>query len=115
MTIDYLLEHPLVLLLALAAVVLGVGRLTRVITYDSYPPAMWLRSKWITLMKGNGWGKLADCFWCASPWVMAVALGWFFLTPLQPWLLWSWWIFWGWLSLAYVAAIILARDEPAAE
>lgn len=116
MTISTLIDHPLLLLLAVLVVVFGAGRLTRVLTYDLYPPTIALRSWWIgKVTKGNGWAKLADCFWCASPWVTAIAIGTFFLTPLQPWILWTWWIFWGWLALAYVAAIVLARDEPAVE
>lgn len=114
MTISYLLDHPLVLLLAILVVVFGAGRLTRVITYDAYPPSIAFRSWWINkVARGGGWGKLADCFWCMSPWITAFAIGTFFLTPLVAWVLWAWWIFWGWLALAYVAAIVLARDEPA--
>lgn len=116
MTIPFLIDHPLILLLAVLVLVLGVARLTRVITYDQYPPTIAFRSWWIRrVTKGNGWGKLADCWWCAAPWVMAPAIGVFFLTPLQPWILWTWWIGLSWLSLAYVASMVIARDEPADE
>lgn len=116
MTVAFALDHPFFLVLAVLVVIFGAGRLTRVLTYDSYPPSIAIRKWWIgTVTKGNGWSKLADCFWCASPWITAVCIGWFFLTPLQLWILWSWWLFWGWLGLAYIAAIVLARDEPPAE
>lgn len=113
MSIDFLLEHPIVLVLALLTALFGVGRVVRLVTYDEYPPTMWLRSFWIgRVTGGNGWAKLIECLWCFSPWAMAVCIGWFFLTPLAPWLLWSWWLVWAWLALSYIASMITRRDDP---
>lgn len=108
------LDQPLVILAAVLVAVFGVGRLTRVLTYDSFPPAAWIRAKWetVTADKASGrpgeWGKLATCFWCATPWIMLVCIGWGLLSSLH----WSWWLFWGWLALSYLASIVIARDEP---
>lgn len=114
MTIEFLYDRPLLLVAVAITIVFGAGRLTRVITYDSYPPAAAFRRWWIqSVTRGNGWARLADCFWCMSPWITALAIGTFFLTALAIWVLWVWWLFWGWLALSYAAAIVLAHDEPA--
>ena len=109
MTIDYLLEHPFVAVLAILTAVLGVGRLTRLITYDDYPPTIWLRIRWATVTRDSGWSKLATCFWCAAPWLMLPCMAWGVFTSFH----WTWWAFWGWLALSYVVSMVVARDEPA--
>jgi len=101
--------------LAIAVAVLGAGRLARVVTHDSYPPSAWVRQKWsdwVIRHNHEDWGILFFCFWCFTPWVMVIVIGWFLLGLLVPWILWAWWIFWGWLALSYVASIIVAYDEP---
>ena len=100
------------LAVAVLTAVFGVGRLTRVLTYDSYPPAVWVRNKWSALTKDGDWSLLARCFWCASPWVMAVAMAWFWWGTTVVWVGVAWWIFWGWLALSYVSAMVIARDDP---
>jgi hypothetical protein len=105
-------SSPFYLVLAILVAVLGVGRLTRILVYDDYPPTMWLRRKWIDLTKAGPWAKLATCLWCASPYVAAVCVAWGALSFNRPWE-WTWWVFWGTLSVAYVAAMVLVRDEPA--
>jgi hypothetical protein len=45
--------------------------------------------------------------------VRAGAIGWFALTFFVPFLAWAWWLFWGWLALSYVAAMVIERDQPA--
>lgn len=103
---------PFHLVLAIVVAVMGVGRLTRIVTYDDYPPAMWLRRKWIDLTRAGAWAKLATCLWCASPYIAAVCVVHGVLSFNRPWE-WTWWAFWGTLAIAYAAAIVLARDEPA--
>lgn len=101
--------------LALAVLVLGVGRLARVVVFDSFPPAAWVRQKWSDWTAKHGhdeWTILLFCWWCFTPWLMAFALGWFTLTFVATWVAWTWWIFWGWLALSYVASMVIARDEP---
>lgn len=98
-------------LFAIVIAVLGVGRLTRIVTYDDYPPMIWLRSKWARLVKGGDWAKLLTCGWCASPYLAAVCVAHGLVSFGRPWEA-SWWIFWGILALAYVAAMVFARDEP---
>lgn len=103
--------NPVLQAVAVAVLVLGAGRLTRVITWDDYPPSAWLRAKWVDLTHGNGWSKLFLCFWCMSPWISLLALIHGLLSFGRPWE-WTWWLFWGWLALSYLTAMVIARDEP---
>ena len=94
--------------------VLGTGRLARLVTYDDYPPTIWLRIQWSRLTRDNGWAKLATCFWCLTPWLMLVCGGWFALGLTVPWVLVAWWLFFGWLGISYLTSMVVARDEPPA-
>jgi hypothetical protein len=104
------------LAIAIAAVLVaiaGVGRLTRAITYDDFPPSIWWRMRWATWTHDGPWTKLFTCYWCLSPWIMAVAIGWYLLGLLVLWIAIAWWLFWGWLALSYLAAILVNHDEQA--
>lgn len=113
---------PLVLpdwLVAVATVltiILGSGRLVRVIYYDAFPPATWLRMKWDALTDRDGWlgqwNKLLHCPWCLSFWITLGCIGWMIAGWQVSWLMWSWWVFWGALAASYVATMIIVRDEP---
>ena len=96
---------------AVITAVLGVGRLTRVITYEDYPPSVWFRTWWQGITKYGGWSKLATCLWCASPYIAAICVVWGVFTLNTGWA-WTWWGFWGTLSIAYLSAMVLVRDEP---
>lgn len=99
---------------AVLVAILGAGRLARLITHDVFPPAAALRNMWTRIVQNHDqWSVLFFCFWCLTPWIMLVCLGWFLLTINIAWIAWTWWLFWGWLALSYVASIIVARDEPA--
>ena len=110
MNIDY--TNPWTLFLAILTAVLGVGRLVRVITYDDFPPTIWARMTWDRLTNDGPWAKLAHCFWCATPWIMLVAMVWGWFALGTDWA-WTCWAFWGWMALSYVSSMIVARDEPA--
>lgn len=107
---------------AVATGILGVGRLTRVIVYDSFPPAVWLRMKWDEFTDGkgnpesplsrNGWNSLLHCWWCMSFWVALGCVGWWILGGFIPWVAYAWWVFWGALAISYVSTMIVVRDEP---
>lgn len=109
---DFIHNVPLIAAAVLVAIV-GVGRVTRLVTYDDYPPTVAIRSWWNRLTHGNGWSKLAFCLWCFSPWAMLFCLAWFFVGLLWvPWLVIAWWFFWGWMALSYLSAILVRHDEP---
>lgn len=101
--------------LTIAIAVLGVGRLTRVIVHDDFPPAVWWRMQWSKWTKDGPWAKLFLCWWCLSFWIALVCIGWFLLADVSPFFLWSWFIFWGALALSYAATMVIVRDEPGDE
>lgn len=107
-TAAFIENHPLLALCAVFVAVMGVGRLTRIITYEDYPPSVWFRMRWVKLTKGGGWSKLFTCIWCLPPWMMAFCLIWAYFSALH----WTWWWFWTPLALAYLSSIIIRRDEP---
>jgi hypothetical protein len=102
------LDQPLLIIAAVIVAVVGVGRLSRVLTYDAFPPAAWVRATWAQITKDGPWSKLASCQWCATPWIMAFCLAWGWFSSLH----WTWWVFWGWLAMSYASSILIARDEP---
>lgn len=99
-------------LLYSAAVLVGVisiARLTRLLTEDSWPPVVWIRIKFSAFVERRGldeWGELTTCPYCAAPWITLPILVWAVWSDLH----WSWWIFNGWLAIAYIAAMIVAKD-----
>jgi hypothetical protein len=102
-----------VAILAILTGVTGVARLTRIVVYDDYPPAMWWRDTWGEITKHGPWEKLFTCWWCLAPWIALVAiLWWMFLIPLHPAWMFAWWAWWGMLAAGYVATMIIVRDTP---
>lgn len=100
---------PAGVILAVAVVVwiVSSARLTRLITQDTFPPVVWLRTKWDDKTDGNGWNTLFHCHWCMSFWV-ALAIGaWGYLSNLH----WSWWIVNAVLAASYISACFVERDE----
>ena len=99
----------LVYLAALVVGLLSTARLTRLITQDSFPPAVWLRVKWDDITDDTGWNVLLHCHWCLAPWLVIPVGLWGWLSDFHV----SWWLFNGWLAAAYVVAIIVEHDEVA--
>lgn len=97
-------------IVVLAAVIIGTlsaARLTRLLTQDTFPPAVWLRIKWDDLTHGSGWNTLLHCHWCLAPWMVLPVGLWGWLSDLHA----SWWIFNLWLAISYIAAMVVERDE----
>lgn len=102
--------------LAVVVLVLGVGRFSRVVTYDNFPPAEAVRSLWTRLMvrwNKPAWDTLLRCQWCFTPWAMLAAGGWYVTSIYVEWLAYPWWILWSWLGISYLTSMIVARDDPA--
>jgi hypothetical protein len=96
------------LLAAAVVAVLSVGRISRLVVDDSYPPSAWFRDKWRGWTNDGPWSELVDCHFCVAPYVAAPVLAWGWLSDLH----WSWWAFNGWLALSYAAALVAVRDTP---
>lgn len=99
--------ETLELVLAIAVGVLSTARLTRLVTQDTFPPSIWLRIKWDTRTQDTAWNPLLHCHWCFAPWAMVPVGLWGVLSDMH----WSWWMFNGWLAGAYLASMIVERDE----
>lgn len=115
MVVIQFLSEVLTFIAATVVGVLSVARLTRLITQDSYPPVVFVRKWWdkvTTVKEGPGkgaqgaWYDLVDCPYCAAPYITIPILGWALLSDLH----WTWWVFNGWLAIAYVAAMVVVRD-----
>lgn len=106
----------LLVLLTVATIIFGSGRLTRVIFYDTFPPVVWFRMQWDRLTDRPGyvgqWNSLMHCPWCLSFWITLGCIGWMVGGWYVEWLMWAWWVFWGALAASYVATIVIVRDEP---
>lgn len=109
----FLLANLPYLLIAALVAALGVGRVVRILIFDDFPPAIWLRIWWDTHVSvdTNPWNKLLHCPWCLTPWVMLIAAGVFVAGWFVWWIALIWWIILGWLAVSYVASIIIAYDE----
>lgn len=91
---------------ATVVAVLGTARLTRLITEDEWPPAQWVRDKWVAKTNGSGWEMLFLCPFCMAPYIAVFTLLSGYLSDLH----FLWWAFFGWLSVSYLAASYVARD-----
>jgi hypothetical protein len=113
--VTLVLDDWFIALLAIATGVLGVGRLTRILVHDDFPPSIWLRMQWDRITRDGSWSKLVHCPWCASVWMAFLCVGTWIGGMYVEWLAWAWWIAWGSLAIAYVATMIYVRDEPSDE
>lgn len=101
------MNETLISAVAVLVGILSIGRLTRLIVQDTFPPVVWLRIKWDDKTDGSGWNTLLHCHWCLAPWVTIPIGAWALLSDLH----WSWWIFNGWLAVAYLSSMVVQRDE----
>lgn len=123
-------------LIALVIGTLAVARAARLVTSDAYPPMQHLRVWWVSKHELRdyhhkngkrrgyqwqyGWGPLLTCPFCFAPYAAAVDLAWAVAVPLDQWrdtwgAGWWWWIVNTWAAVSYLAAMVVVRDEPAAE
>lgn len=86
--------------------VVSASRITRLLTFDKFPPIVWLRDKYADATDGTGWQLLAFCAYCASFWVTAVIVLWGWLTDWQT----AWWLVNGISAASYLAAVFMVHD-----
>jgi hypothetical protein len=70
--------------LAVVIGVVGAARLTRVIVFDDYPPAISFRVWWDSLTNDGAWSKLVHCPWCMGPWITLIMIASFLVSFLAP-------------------------------
>jgi hypothetical protein len=104
---------PWLLLAAAITSVLAVARFTRLAIYDAFPPAAWIRRRYADAVPER-WAELVTCPFCLAPWVQLVSLLWAWTAGLDPqtWTGGLWWLAHLWFALAYLAAMVVVRDQP---
>jgi hypothetical protein len=98
---------PLIIAAAVAVGVIAVARLTRLVVDDDFPPVAWLRREYMA-RANESWATLPTCAFCVAPYFTAGSLAWALLTDLGT----AWWVFHGWLAVAYLASMLVVRDTP---
>lgn len=94
----------------IAAVVIGVlsvARTARLLTHDTFPPVAWVRERVYQALPEK-WDDITECPFCQAPYLAAGMLAWAWVSDLH----WTWWVINGWWGLSYIAAIIVAYDQP---
>lgn len=105
------MNDTLITILAVVVGILSVGRITRLLTQDTFPPSVWLRIKWDNLTNDGPWTILFHCHWCLAPWITIPIGLWGWLSDLH----WTWWVFNVWLAAAYLASMVVQFDEGKGE
>jgi hypothetical protein len=86
--------------------VVSAARITRLVTVDDLPPAKWLRHKYDELTGSSDWSLLMFCGYCFGVWAGFGVVLWGWLVDFDT----AWWVFNGGMSVAYLAAILMAHD-----
>lgn len=86
--------------------IISASRITRLITWDVFPPAVWLRMRWDKVTKDGSWAVLAHCGYCFSFWATLGVVLWGYLSDWNT----VWWLANGTLAASYVAAVFMTHD-----
>lgn len=86
--------------------VVSTARITRLVTWDTFPPSVWLRTKWDQWTHDGAWSTLVHCGYCFGLWAGAFVVGWGYLSDFH----WTWWLFNGWMTVGYMASMVMAFD-----
>ncbi len=89
----------------------SASRITRLLVFDSFPPVMWLRGRWDRLTRHGDWSTLFHCQYCMGVWAAGFVVGWGYLVEFDQW----WWLFNGFMSVGYGAAILMSNDGDESE
>lgn len=92
-----------------AAFVLSVvasARITRLVVFDHWPPAVWFRMKWDQWTNDGPWSFLVHCGYCFNVWAALAVVGSGWLSDWHT----AWWLVTGWLSVSYLGAVFVAFD-----
>jgi len=104
----YLITHTPAVLVAVVA----IARATRLLVFDDWPPGVRFR-EWFLVKFGDRWGSLILCPFCTAPYLAAADLAWY--VAGMEWsdpVLYAWWVVNLWAALSYLAAILVAYDQP---
>lgn len=88
---------------------LSVGRISRLVTWDQFPPSVWFRMKFADVVP-ESWGLLVNCGYCFAVWAAFGVVGWGYWSDWDGFWGTLWWIVNGSLAAAYVGAIVMVND-----
>lgn len=96
-------------------VVLSSARITRLLTFDHFPPIEWVRNKYLDFTDERdslrSWGLLAYCPYCMSFWVtLGVVLAGYFSDWHE-----AWWLVNAIFGASYLAAMVMVHDGDDSE
>lgn len=105
--------------------VVASARITRLLTFDKFPPIKAVRTWYEDKTDGSDWQWLTLCGYCMSPWVTLVV----FTLGLVAGVYGDgeqrvgddaigfiiWWLVAGWFALSYLAAMTMAHDGDKSE
>lgn len=95
-------------------VTVTTSRLTRLWTYDDFPPVAWVRGKYLDFADKHapGWAELGFCPWCCGFWIALAVIGCGYAAGIYEWTgpESGFWTVAGALSASYLAAMIQVRD-----
>ena len=92
---------------AAVVAVFSIARTARLLVWDEFPPMEWARERIIARL-GDKWGKLFTCQFCIAPYLTAGMFAWAWASDLNAW----WFAINGWWAASYLAAIVVAYDQP---
>lgn len=103
-----LLHEWWVYVLAAITSSVAVGRIVRLIVFDQFPPTIALRTWWVKVTGGGPWAKLVTCGFCLSVWLVPISFAWAWISNLH----WTWWAAHALVACMYLAAMVVAYDQP---
>lgn len=90
--------------------IISAARVTRLVTFDVFPPTRWFRDAWGEVMDKHAitrpWAVLPYCQWCFSFWATLPIVLWGYFSDFHD----PWWIVNGSLAASYLAAIFMSND-----
>lgn len=87
--------------------VLSIARTARLIVWDEFPPVEYARVRLMAVF-GDKWGKVWQCQFCITPYLTVGMVAWAWVSDFH----WTWWVINGWWAASYVAAMVVAYDQP---
>jgi hypothetical protein len=97
---------PVEYILAVLVGTLSAARITRLLTWDKFPPTVYLRAFWDRVTNDGPYALLFHCPWCMSFWVTGAVAAWGYFTEFNE----AWWYVNAVFGFSYVAAWFVLHD-----
>jgi hypothetical protein len=93
--------------------VISVGRTARLLIFDEFPPVEAVRVRLLARFpEDSKWSKIMECPYCQAPYLAAGLFLWAWLSWDHETAMHVWWVANGIWAASYLAAILVAYDEP---